>query len=150
MRGRQVGDEQKDFDIVCKKKDGEMELSVFEIKERETWVVMYRFFHDSITNFYALKDGIGFIGGKGGLFKVSFSVTAPTMSKNEFVESNVFVNLIDEGENKEIMKIGNVTVGKALIVGEGFQKIEKLLVSVQLSEKAKTGEYEGMMTISLD
>ena len=143
-------DEDEKFEVICDKKDGEMNLSVFEIKRKKTWLVMYRFFHHSNETFYSLKNGIGFIGGEGVLFEVNFSVTAPTTENGSFVESNVYINLVDDKDEKKIIKMGNVTLGKVAMLGKEFQDFEKLLMSIQLPADAKEGEYKGMITITLD
>ncbi len=143
-------DEKEKFEVICEEKDGELNLSVFEMKDMKTWIVLYRFFHNSGKTFYSLKNGIGFVGGEGALFELSFSVTAPKSNDGSFVESNVFINLIDGKEKKKILKMGSVTLGKMSVVGKGFKEFEKLLMSIQLPPSAKEGEYEGMVTVTLD
>jgi hypothetical protein len=145
-----VRDEDEKFEVICDKKDGEMELSVFEIKKKRTWVVVYSFLHHSNETFYSLRNGIGFIGGEGVLFEVNFSITAPTTENGTFTESNVYVNVVDGKSEKKVVKMGNVTLGKVAVIGKEFQDFEKLLMSIQLPDNAKKGEYEGMITITLD
>ena len=147
-------DEEK-FEVACEKKDGEMELSVFEIQKERTWIVKYSFEREEDKTFYSLKEGISLIGGLGVSLKFFFTVSAPTLSPKdgEFAKANVYVNFINgtfPNVGGKILKIGNVAVGKMTFRGRGFQSFGKLFLTVQIPEDSKDERYTGMMTITLE